>query len=311
MTPTPDATLAARIAAEVRGAAPVSIVRFTTGNMHYVYEATFADMPPVVVRIAADYGVTAMRGAGLLSAQLRPLGVPLPAILAQDLDAPLPWLALERLPGDDLGTVIATLPPDRLAAIADRVADAQAIVARTPTAGRYGYAARPEDAPHDSWRGVLMAHLDRSRTRILANNLFDPALAERAVIALQQAEPSLATIPATPFLHDTTTKNVIVTAEGGFSGIVDVDDLCFGDPRYVVALTAASLANRGIAAHYTGHWLARIGTGDSTFRLYVALFLLDFMSEHGQRFNGNETPSHPDERDRLQRLFLETLPAPS
>ena len=44
-------------------------------------------------------------------------------------------------------------------------------------------------------------------------------------------------IPPTPFLHDATTKNVLVTAKGAFSGIVDVDDLCFGDPRYPAALT--------------------------------------------------------------------------
>jgi hypothetical protein len=46
-------------------------------------------------------------------------------------------------------------------------------------------------------------------------------------------------IAPTPFLHDTTTKNVIVTSEGHFSGIVDVDDLCLGDPRYPAALTQA------------------------------------------------------------------------
>jgi hypothetical protein len=55
----------------------------------------------------------------------------------------------------------------------------------------------------------------------------------------------LDSLPPIPFLHDTTTKNVIVTPGGTFSGIVDVDDLCFGDTRYVVALTLASLAVSG------------------------------------------------------------------
>ena len=56
-----------------------------------------------------------------------------------------------------------------------------------------------------------------------------------------KARGELDSQPPIPFLHDTTTKNVIVTPEGAFSGIVDVDDLCFGDPRYVVALTLPSL----------------------------------------------------------------------
>src|SRR5689334_20311403 len=150
MSAVPDAVLAARIAREVCGIEPTEVTRFTTGSMHYVYEASFVDRPPIVIRIAADYGVAAMRGASHLSQQLRPAGVPLPAILAEELEAPLPWLALERLPGTDLGDVIATLPPGRLDAIADHVAKAQAIVAATPTNGRYGYAVRPQDAPHDS-----------------------------------------------------------------------------------------------------------------------------------------------------------------
>jgi len=33
---------------------------------------------------------------------------------------------------------------------------------------------------------------------------------------------------------------------------------------------------------------------DRLFRLYVALFLLDLTSEHGQRFNGNEPVSSPE-----------------
>jgi hypothetical protein len=46
---------------------------------------------------------------------------------------------------------------------------------------------------------------------------------------------------------------------------------------------------------------------DRIFRLYVALFLVDFMSEHGQEFNGNVPPSSADGRGRLPRVFKESL----
>ena len=65
---------------------------------------------------------------------------------------------------------------------------------------------------------------------------------------MSKAQVELDALPPTPFLHDTTTKNVIVTPAGSFSGIVDVDDLCFGDPRYAVALTSAALlAHRSLS----------------------------------------------------------------
>jgi hypothetical protein len=111
-------------------------------------------------------------------------------------------------------------------------------------------------------------------------------------------------IEVTPFLHDTTTKNVIVTPDGTFSGIVDVDDLCFGDTRYPAALTLAPLMAYAGPESYVSAWLQHADQADDrTFRLYVSLFLLDLMSEHGHVFNGNIAPSTPKECTALRQAF--------
>ncbi len=111
-------------------------------------------------------------------------------------------------------------------------------------------------------------------------------------------------IAPAPFLHDTTTENVIVTANGDISGIVDVDDLCFGDPRYPAALTLAALMACGGPVQYVSARLRHAGRSDDrVFRLYVALFLVDLMAEHGQTFNGNGRPSLPEARAALCRAF--------
>ncbi len=115
-------------------------------------------------------------------------------------------------------------------------------------------------------------------------------------------------VEANPFLHDTTTKNVIVSPEGYLSGIVDVDDLCYGDPRYPAALTAAALLNSGRPIDYVSAWLASAGQAwDGLFEFYIATFLLDFMSEHGMSFNGNEVASVAHDRETLGRLFREAV----
>jgi aminoglycoside phosphotransferase len=304
----PNAALAADIATNVTGHLPIAVTRFTTGAMHYVFEVAFAHRPPVVVRIAAPSGAKAMRGASMLSGRLRPLGIPLPAILAEELGASCPWLVLERFVGTDLGNVVDSLGRSRLKAIAGEVARAQAVVAQMTGAGLYGYAVDPAEAPHTKWSAVVIEHLERSRARIAKAGFFDLNFATAAAAAVQSMRTELDAIPPTPFLHDTTTKNVIVTADGAFSGIVDVDDLCFGDPRYVIALTRASLLALGCDSTYSDTWLEQAGlTDDRLFQLYVALFLLDFMSEHGQRFNGNKRPSQPDERQKLQELFSSSL----
>jgi hypothetical protein len=296
--------LAAALAAEAMGCPPVEVERFTTGSQHYVFEARFASREPVVVRIATEQGGAAMIGASKLSRMLRPLGVPLPRILAQKLSPSLSYLVLERLPGTDLGHVAKTLPAARLADIAAAVARAQRITGSTASAARYGYAAAASDAPYERWSEVLQAHLARSRARIAAAGLFDQGPVDAAAALAADARDELDLQPAVPFLHDTTTKNVIVTSDGAFSVIVDVDDLCFGDPRYVVALTLASLAAAGGPTDYVNSWMkAGNHRDDRLFRLYVVVFLVDFMSEHGQAFNGNARASTSEARRRLLQVF--------
>ena len=266
-----------------------------------MFDLQFADRPPVVVRIGDPSARAEMVGAVYLSQLLRPRGMPLPAILAADLDAEFPWLVLERFPGTDLGSIISDLTEAQLDKIASRVAHSQAIAGGIASAGRYGYAARPEHAPNSAWSQVLLANLARSRERIGSLGLFDVGLVDAVQHEVTARRGEIDRIEATPFLHDTTTKNVIVTQEGTFSGIVDVDDLCFGDPRYPAALTLAALMVYGGPVSYVSAWLRHAGQpDDKLFRLYTSVLLLDLMAEHGNIFNGNGTPSDPAVRATMQ-----------
>jgi len=300
--------LAAVAAGRAARQMPIAVHRFRTGLVHHVFEAIFEEHPPLVVRIGDPSSRAAMAAGLCLHKRLRTMGVPLPNIVAEELNHTWPHTVLERFDGLDLGDVIGGLPAPRLADIATRVAEAQAISAGMPSAGRYGYAAEPDQAEHATWSRVLDAHLARSQVRIAQAGLFDQSAVNAAAALISAARAELDTLPAVPFLHDTTTKNVIVTAAGAFSGIVDVDDLCFGDPRYVVALTLASLLALGGPIDYTKAWMHQAGhQDDRIFQLYVALFLIDFMSEHGQVFNGNQPPSTEGDRQRLERTFSEVL----
>jgi aminoglycoside phosphotransferase len=304
----PDEALAGALASRATGHRSVQVKRFGTGSQHHVFEVSFANRAPVVARLNTEQGVAAMIGASKLSRLLRPLGVPLPEIIAEDLGLPFPHLVLQRLPGTDLRFIVRTLSASRLEAIAKEVAKAQRIAAGIGSAGRYGYAVEAADAPRQRWSEVLQDNLDRSRTRITAAGLFNLGAVNAVAALVARLTAQLDRQPAIPFLHDTTTKNVIVTPEGEFSGIVDVDDLCFGDPRYVTALTLASLIVLGSSTYYVEAWMKLAEfEDDKVFRLYVALFLVDFMSEHGQAFNGNQQPSSAEDRRRLQQLFAESL----
>lgn len=294
----PTAEDARRVTAEALGIEAVSARRFTTGLHHFVYEVTLTDGRTVAMRMTRPSEARFMRSAVALSRQLRPLGVPLPELLAADVDAAFPWMLLQRLPGRDLGDVVATLSATSLKHVAERVAAAQRIAATTPSAGRYGFSPTPEGAPFGSWSEVIAADIERSRGRIASAGMFDLAVIEPLERKVSSYRAELDAVAATPFLHDTTTKNVIVTDDGEFSGIVDVDDLCYGDPRFVPALTHVAL--RDVPVNYVDHLMQAAGwTDDSLYRLYIAVIFLGFMSEHGQRFNDNEPTSSSEARQRL------------
>lgn len=305
--PTPTEQNAARIVRNALGWSGVSVRRFTTGLAFFVYDVK-SDQGPAVVRIGRWTQAAALADSLALWRRLAPLGVPLPQVLVDGTAAEMPFVIMSRLPGTDLGDVIGTLPPARLVTIAHAVADAQLATARLGPGTGFGFAAREDLATHSCWGDVVAASVNRSVQRIAANKLFPPAIAKGVIRSLALHRAALDTAPPTPFLHDTTTKNVIVTEAGDFSGIVDVDDLCFGDPRYAVALTKAALLAHAGPVSYVEPWMARMGLADdAVFAFYVAVFLLDFIAEQGMAFNGNQPPSDPQVRSRLTLLLAHTL----
>lgn len=309
MSAEPDfAELASRAVRDRLGWSPQSVQRFATGAAHYVFEVSSPELAPVVARLGQPYRAAGLADGTRLMVHLREVGVPLPKVLAEGSIEGFPYVLMQRLPGTDLGNIVTELTDVQLQSIAEHVAAAQTAAAKFPTGSHYGYAATPEAAPHARWSQEIDSNFARSVQRLTAAALFDPAILAPVGAAIERHRAELDAIPRTPFLHDTTTRNVIVTPWGTFAGIVDVDDLCFGDPRYAPALTLAALTSMSGPKHYVDYWMQAAGhRNDHIFRLYVALFLLDLMSEHGHVFNGNEKPSTPEVRAiMLHALNAET-----
>jgi hypothetical protein len=110
----------------------------------------------------------------------------------------------------------------------------------------------------------------------------------------------------TPFLGDITTKNVLVY-EGRLSGIVDVDEMCYGDPLFTIGLTNMALLNMEADTKYIDFWLDEIRASDiqrKAVTFYTLLFCADFMGEQGMKFdNDNNVRVDPDSVKRLSLIF--------
>ena len=244
-----------------------------------------------MVRISRREDVGVALASRYWSDRLRPVGVPLPAMRHADMTMerhPFPFVVLERLPGRDLGFVVDTLSHDALRGLARRLAGIQTVVSGLPLGRGYGFSPRLEGPfPHLSWKDAIAASLSRSRKRIRDLGI----VSERHIDRVEAASDGLATyferVQPTPFLHDITTKNVIIDGTR-LSGVVDVDDLCFGDPLFLVGLIRMALLANGHAAVYADAWVDAVRPDTeqrAALDFYTALHCAGFMAELGHRFN--------------------------
>ncbi|MDD9900293.1 MAG: aminoglycoside phosphotransferase family protein [Alphaproteobacteria bacterium] len=292
---------ARKVAEDFRHMPVKRISRFPTGNHHYVYDLVMEDGSTLVVRMTKLSEKYAMEGAVYLNGFFRAREVPLPDVYAHDLDAPFPWMLMERLPGRDLGDVFGGLNDSVLKRIAALIGSYQKIAAESMKPEKFGYAVHPHTAPYNTWNDIIEESLRRSRARIEDADLISPHYCdevERLMCAANMGEVT----QATPFFHDLTGKNVIVTDSGDLSGVVDVDDLCFGDPTYHLALTRVALARYPKGEDYIKYLLQSYdGYHERRLDSYTALFYLDFLSEIGQVFNGNIVNASPERVAFLQQ----------
>jgi len=109
-TPTPkDAAIVVRSSL---GLEPAEIRRFLTGVCHHVFSVTTSDRQKFVVRIATPPTKRLLVGGVYWNNFLRPIGVPLPRIIATGLEPSeieFPFVILEQLPGSDLGEIYQSL----------------------------------------------------------------------------------------------------------------------------------------------------------------------------------------------------------
>lgn len=283
-----------------------SVARFATGLQNFVYDVALESGRGVVVRIAETGNRPHLQGALHWEALLRPLGIPLPEVLHSDLEMErfaFPFLVLERLPGTDLGEVYDALSIQQRANLAREMVELQRRAARLPEATGYGYALDSTGwGLAKRWRSVLRGSLRMTRSWIDRVGVVDPVWADRVGERLE-AVGDLDDVAPRAFLHDITTKNVIVH-DAALSGIVDVDSMCFGDPLWTVALTRMSLLARRSPTDYIDAWCEAMEPGSAPadrLDLYTALHCVSFLGEIGQSFNRDA----PEAIDQDYRAHLE------
>jgi len=134
--------------------------------------------------------------------------------------------------------------------------------------------------------------------------LMDEAMVDAVERRFARHAAALDAIPALAFIAEPPTRDAIVTEAGRFSGLVDIDRMGWGDPRFVIARTLFDLMDRDRPIGFAEAWLALAGaSADAGFWLYVAIAGVGVMAEYGA--GGRQF--RIGDRDRLDRILQRIL----
>ena len=133
---------------------------------------------------------------------------------------------------------------------------------------------------------------------------------DKALNIAKQLESSLKSVTPRPFLWDASERNVLIH-RGQIAGIVDVDEICFGDPLFVIALTHVDLTAEGQDSIYTDYWEKMLQLdegGRLRLQFYKLFYVIVFMRKHGMMTNNKKevlfnTQVLIDLFDKLCKIF--------
>lgn len=310
---TPDEKIAADITAGLTGAQVTFVERLETGNQNYVY-AVGSTVSEYVIRLTTRQRKNNFAAALYWQRRLLPLGVPLAEFIFHNLDdegSPFPALLMKKLPGADVGKVYSTLTEDQKKNLAQQMAGIHQATRVLPEGAGFGYMAGYEAPPsHASWYDFLMKDMNVAAMRIKKAALFGKNVIMETESMAEKLKPVLLKVRPQIFMPDTTVKNVIVH-DGKLMGIVDVDEMCSGDPLFVLSLTYAGLEIDGHDVNYADDWahcLHLDAEAETRLEFYRLLHTVWFMgensliSENSLQISFDVNKLHTMYHDTLNRL---------
>lgn len=304
----PNENIAASVVREMTHEKIVSSKRLTTGDQYFVF-ATHSTTSEYVIRMTTVEHIQKFHQAIYWQEKLIPLNIPLARFIKTDLVrlySPFPALLMKRLPGDDLCNVYPNLTDLDKKNLAKEIVNIHAATQSLPDGVGYGIMNTYEEIPeYKSWYDFLINRLQFCVCFIKQNKIFGEV--EEIISIVERLKAGLQSIPPRPCLWDVSERNVLIH-NGKISGIVDVDDLCCGDPLFVLALTYVGLENEGYDVLYPNYWAEFLQLDkEAQLRLsfYRLFFSVVFMRKHGMLTNNNKKIMYDVER--LKNIFQQSL----
>lgn len=308
---TPDTNEAKIVAGQLLNQKVVDARRLTTSNMNYVF-AIETTNNNYVLRMANSKYKHTYESAIYWQERLLPLGVPIVEFIARDLEgkfSPYPAVLMHLIPGDDLCNVYKQLSTEAKQSLAHQMADIFTKTNKLPAGTTYGFAESYEQpTPYNTWCDFLSTRIELCRASLAKTDAFPVDVMQQIDNIAKHLQSNLNSVPPKPFLWDASERNVLVYQDQ-VSGIVDVDNMCFGDPLFTLGLTYLGLEVLGCDNIYCDTWAELMQLDLQTnlrLQFYRLFYTVWFMRHYADEVSENGTAYNLD-AEILNKLFNENI----
>lgn len=292
--------LARQIIEDNLGRKAVEIKQFSTGLSHFVFDVLAKHDFSCVIRIARPERKKEFQRGIFWHQKIENIGIRLPKIFDIGGIKDHPYIVLERLKGDDLENVYASLSTLEKRNIAEKVSGIQQKIALLdPNLFEQIY----------PWETVLGGIVARSEREILSHGLCHPKYANLVRQQLTNLSEYKANHKPAAFLYDLSVRNVIVD-HGKVTGIIDVDDVWYGDPLLAVGRGKTILLAMHQDTIFIEHWCKTLRLSADEMKrvdIYALLYCLRFMGTIGTKLNRNLSIQTDPNNARLFESIADNL----
>ena len=285
--------------------------RLITGRKNFVVAIT-TPSNEFVIRMTIKERKDTYAAAIYWQNKLLPLGVPLAKFIATDLDdqySPYPTLIMQRAPGDDLCNVYKNLSAAMKQKIAQQMVSIHRKTEVLPLGSQYGFATSYEQGDkYKSWYDFLLARIDLCRQSLNKITVFPQDTISKILAIADILQADLLAVEAKPFMWDTSERNVIIDYDR-ITAVIDVDNMCFGDPLFVLGLTYVALESLGFDTIYPEAWatLLHLDHNAQLRLLFYRLFYIVWSMRNYANVVSNNGTADNMNADVLNKMFSSVL----
>lgn len=285
----------------------LQIERMVIGICNEVYTVTTASRK-VILRL--NEWPAQLSGVEKHIALFTSLGIKVPAFITSDYTKkkfPLAYQILSYIEGQDLGLVIETMSEPQLETLAREIASIFKKLAPLPTNGKFGWVGKDESGLVDSWAEIM------KQTEVEKRNdqtgVVGAGLVQKEKELFEKYLPYFESVHSTLYFDDIASKNVLIK-DGVFSGLIDLNEVTYGDPLEAVGSIKASWYGTRYGDFYTKaveNELELTTEQRKMVTVYALFNRILWLSEAGITFNENTTPDIDHVKVEKDKKVIEAL----